>query len=342
MSARSHLHKPNRPATISQEHAPTPFLLPVRMENMTVETWLLQVAAYRPQLPIEDRYEVLLWSWPIRRAIASLSPNPLWTCKDDDKETLDRKAAVLTRLESLERRWYPYRSLSKINEFHDVDFTKLCRDICGQLRELPDVPVPDPDNDPLWLARLIETRWGDGRYDYRRDAQYEIMVRLNPAMRQQVCEIGERARDAAYRSVQTTRLLDELRHTKKSMESFISWLGKAKNHMPFVEGQIPSDAELNISSLEWLYSEDLAAFSAAFQVVTAKQKRVTDYLEHTFDSLRKDAGRDRRTKAGKPSCPWVARATQAMMDLRVKPEDLRLKQEDRSELLSAWSLKPLA
>lgn len=335
MSARSHLHKPNRPATTSQERAPTPLPLPVRMENMTVKTWLRQVAAYRPQLPIEDRYEALLWSWPIRRAIASLSPNPLWTCKDDDKETLERKATVLTRLDSLKRGWYPYRSLSKINEFDDVDFTKLCRDICGQLRELPDVPVSDPDDDPLWLARLIEARWGDGQYDYRRDAQYEIMVRLNPAMRRQVCEIGERARDDAYHSVRTTSLLDTLRHTKKSMESFISWLGETEKHVPFVEGQIPCDAEPNISSLEWLYSEDLAAFSAAFQVVTAKQKRVTDYLEHAFDSLRKDTGRDRRTKAGKPPCQWVARANRAMMDLEVKPED-------RRELLSAWSLKPLA
>ena len=332
MPTRSRPRRPYRPTTASQEQAPTPFPLLVRTEAMTVETWLRQVAAYRPQRPIETRIEALLWSWPIRRAITPRAPKSLWTCKDDDEETLERKAAVLTRIDSLAGGWYPYESPSQI---HDFDFKNACRDICGQLRELPDVPVPDPGDDPLWLATLIETHWGDGKYDYRRDAQREVMARLKPAMRRQVCEIGERARDAAYLSVRTTRLLDALRRTKKSVEQFIPWLDDAKSHAPFIEEHLACGPEPQTDSLMWLYREDLLAFSAAFQVVIAKQKRVTDYLEEAFDSLRKDTGRDRRTKAGKPSCPCVTQADRALKSLKLPPLD-------RRDLLMAWGLKPLA
>jgi hypothetical protein len=298
---------------------------------MKVGTWLRQVAAYRTQLPIEERLEALLWSWPIRRAITTASPNPLWDCWRDDEEMLQRKAAVLLRLDSLEQGWYPFQSPSTID---NIDFERTCRDICDQLRELPDVTVPDPDDDPRWLALLLEARWGDGQFGYRRDAQHEVVVRLSAPVRRQVCEIGERARDAAYLSVRCDRLLDAVRGTKKSMEQFIPWLQAAEKHAPFVEVQIACGAEPNRGSTEWLFHEDLAAFSAAFQVVTARSKRVTEYLLHAFDSLRKDEGRDRRAQAGRPTRPWVARADRALKDLKRRPLD-------REDLLMAWSLKSL-
>ena len=49
--------KPHAPANAAKAPTPLPYL--VRMENMTVGTWLRQIAAYRPQLPIEDRLETL-------------------------------------------------------------------------------------------------------------------------------------------------------------------------------------------------------------------------------------------------------------------------------------------
>jgi hypothetical protein len=319
--------KPHAPANAAKAPTPLPYL--VRMENMTVGTWLRQIAAYRPQLPIEDRLETLLWSWPIRRAITQYSPNPLWTYKGDDEETLERKMAVLARIDSLEGGWYPFKPPSKID---DAEFTNTCRHICDQLRDLPGVIVPDPDDDPLWLALQLEHGWGDGRRDYRRDLQDDVVNPLSSSKRRQVCEIGERARDAAYLSVRITRSLDAVRYTKAEVKSCIDWLREAGDYEEFVAGQIACADPTVDSPGESVYDEDRAAFSAAFRIIMARRERVTEYLHDAFDNLRMDEGRDRRAQAGKPSRPWVAQADRAL-------KALKLSLLDRRDLLMAWGLK---
>ena len=206
------------------------------MKNMMVGTWLGQVAAYRPQLPIEDRLEELLWSWPIRRALTKHFPNPLWTYKGDDRETIARKVSVLDRVSQLAGEWYPFSSPSHgYDKPENRHFDDKCRDICDQLRELPGVHIPDPGDDRLWLALLLEHGWGVGHRDFRRDLQDEIVNPLSPSVRRQVCEIGERARDAAYLSVCISSTLKSVRQTKDSIEKFVSWLQGAEKHTPCVE-----------------------------------------------------------------------------------------------------------
>lgn len=336
-------------AIVPPKRAPT--LLPslVRMENMTVETWLGQIAAYRPQLSIEDRLETLLWSWPIRPAITPLSLNPFWTCKGDDEETLERKAAVATRLDSFERGWYPYESpsIDLPTMVHHADLRNTCRDICDQLRELPGVTVPDPDDDLLWLAMIFEASHGDGQRDYRRELQEKVMARLPERTQHRVCEIGERARDAAYLSVRKYRMLDMVRQLKKDIQPCIDWLRDAKDHEEFIEDNIAPIARTAAADLHdfaLVFHEDLVAFYRAYQVVLAHRRRVTDYLHHAFNSVRTDEGRDTRATAGKPSRPWFHAAEAELKRLTIPAHALRdrtLRPQERRDLLIAWGLVPL-
>lgn len=330
-----------RPAPLPER---VPARLPslVQMEATTTGTRLRLIAAHRPDVPIEDRLECLLWSWPIRPAITSRPGNPLWTGTGDDEETLARKAAVMTRLDTIEYDLYPYEAPSMLD---NTVLLEMCQDLCAKLRELGGVTVPDPGDDVLWLTTIFEALHGDRQRDHRRGLQDDVVNPLNPSKCRQVCKIGEQARDAAYLSVCTTGVLDSVRRSKAQVKSFIGWLRDAGDYEEFVEENMniahiirafyPDAQDRAVAGhrdINLAFHEDRTAFYRAYQDLKASSQGVLAYLGAAFEDIPKDAERDRRARAGKPARPWVTQADRALKDLGLPPLD-------RTDLLQAWGLK---
>jgi hypothetical protein len=307
----------------------------VQAESKTMARWLRQTAKDRSTRPVNDRLDMILWSWPIRPALSKRPPSPLWKGKKDE--------AVLTHLTDLAETvypdmWYPAAVYSMewapwnspLNMRGD-DFKDMCHNICEQLRSLSSVAVSDPHDDLLWLCLLLEHGWGDRQRDYRQQLQNSVVKDLTGPVHRQVCEIGERARDAAYHHVRISRCLDTQRKDKEHAMQFKAWLRDTKLHAPFVEAHLPRDAGPHATPLK----KALIAFTAAFQVMEAEQNRVTQYVNEYMADTFDDPGRDRRAKVGPPSrALWVDPANCELKRLKIR-------EEDRRALLMAWGLVPV-
>ena len=299
----------------------------VQAECKTMARWLRRTAKDRSIRAVKDRLDTLLWSWPIRRALTTILPSPLWT----GKESLTHLAETL-----YPDMWFPEAvysmELAPWNSplsMHDDDFKQICRDICNQLRTLPEVPVPDLHDDCRWLCTLLEYGWGDRQREWRHQLQNTVVKGLREPVRRQVCEIGERARDAAYHHVRITRSLDAQRQVKAEAMQFQVWLLEAKMHAPFVKEHLTS--RFGFEGL----SKDLAAFGVAFQHMIGSQKRVTQIVNAYMKGVFEDEGRDRRATAGRPGRgAWVDPADRAL-------KRLKLPQQECRSLLIAWGLVPL-
>ncbi|HEV8329183.1 MAG TPA: hypothetical protein VGQ08_17035 [Nitrospiraceae bacterium] len=302
----------------------------VQAESETMARWLRRAAKDRSTRPVKDRLDTLLWSWPIRPALSKHPPNPLWTGKKDE----EGRATVLTRLTGFAETvypdmWYPEAMYSmewapwnSPSNMHDDDFKNMCHEICQELRRLPGIAVPDPHDDCLWLCTLLEHGWGDRQREWREEMQNSVVNDLSVPMRRQVCEIGERARDAAYHHVRITRSLDAQRRDKDRAKQFKDWLREMPSHAPFVEAHLAD-------------RKALSAFATAFQVVKAQRKRVTEIVNAYMNNVFEDEGRDRRARAGRPGRgAWVDPADRAL-------KRLKLSQQERRTLLMAWGLVPL-
>jgi len=306
--------------TKKKTNAAPPSVTPlVQAEAATMAEWLSRAGKRRSQHFLKDRLEALLWSWPIRLDFSTRPPNLLWACVGDNKEIRQRKATILARLTSLAETWYsdavypvtiysdtwaPYDGPSTMDH---ADFEDLCRDLCKGLRTLPGITVPDPQNDRPWLTALLEHGWGDGHLSARRDYQNMVVNGLPQTVRRRICEIGERAWDAAYRDVRINRCLDALHHTKASAQAFRNWLQDAKTHAPFVEEHLTE------------------RFSTEFHRTMERMTRALDFYMNNAAQ-----GRSRRAIAGRQRRPWVVRAK----------HDLKVPELHRRDLLIAWSLTP--
>lgn len=295
----------------------------VQAEYKTMGAWLHATAEHRKHRPLPDRLEALLWSWPIRLGFSTRPPNQLWPGTKDNKETGQRKAAILTVLARLARTVYSETIYPETDFFDtwaphdwpstmdDGDFKDMCRDLCDQLRTLSGVMVHDPHNDRLWLTALLEFGWGDGHLADRRELQNSVVNGLSERVRRQACEVGEWARDAAYREVRVNRSLDALNHTKEQAQAAREWLLDEKRHVPFLKEHLPE------------------RFSREFHPAVDRMTKAVDfYMENA------SKGRSRRPTAGQKPRPWVDKARR---DLK----NLHLSEPRHRDLLIAWSIIPL-
>ena len=317
---------------------PKTFPLSIQSEAIAVDKWLLQIAAFRKQLPVEERLNALLWSWPIRRALTPKRRTSLWNCDHDDEDTLERKRKVLAGLEWLASYWYPFGPQKTLS---DPSFRKRCATIYDDLLALENAPddLEGPEVE-AFLADFVEKHWGDGEYDYRRDEQDRLILRFDEKIQQRICAIAEHARDQAYLFVRTTRLLDAMRTTKQDLKGFANWLREASNHVHLIEDAFrpiahsPEPLEFN-DSLDIVYHEDISALHDAVQVIIAHKHRVLQYLDEKAvgeptDSLR-------RPNRGTPPHPSADDADLALKQFK----QFKLSRIDRRELLQVWGLKPL-
>ncbi len=298
----------------------------VQAESKTLTSWMRLSKKDRATRPLNERLETLLWSWPIRPALSKHPPRSLW--KEEKDQGLVRRLTDLAEtvypnmrypeaVYSME--WAPWSSPTSI---HDKEFKAVCHDVCRQLRSLPGVAVPDPNDDVRWLCMLLEHGWGDGQYEHRHEEQRRVLRRLTEQRRRRVCEIGERARDAAYHEVRITRSLDAQRRVKGEVLQFTAWLQDTKTHASFVEAHL-------------MDKQAFAEFSAAFQVVKDREARVIELVNAYMQNVFEDTGRDRRASAGRPGRgAWVKPADEALKCLKIS-------EPDRRGLLMAWGVVPL-
>jgi hypothetical protein len=69
----------------------------------------------------------------------------------------------------------------------DDEFQRRCDTLCEQVRPLPPVAVPDPQDDPRWLCQLLEYRWGDHALEVRREEQQRVVKALDEQTQRLVC-----------------------------------------------------------------------------------------------------------------------------------------------------------
>lgn len=310
-------------ATAFHLSAPPPLSRLIEVFSKTMDTWLRQTAGNRSQRPLHGRLEALLWSWPIRLDFSTRPPNPLWKPRLDDRETRRRRADLHARLARLAETWYSdvvypeteYFSdwesddycypLSSPSELDDADFT----DIGDQLRAMPGIMVPDSGDNRRWVLALLEHGWGDGNYKQRHQYQDAVVKGLSTSVRLRVCEIGERARDAAYRDVRIHRSLDALHRTKGGAQALRDWLQDAKTYAPYIEEHL---AHIRVAFHQWV-------------------ERMTKAVDFYMSSASHE--RSRRATAGRQRRPWVDKARR---DLK----DLKLSELHHRDLLIAWNLIP--
>ena len=294
----------------------------LQAELATLNKWMRQTAADRSQQPLNDRLKALLWSWPIFPILRAKEnakepvqyPKPVWAYASDGKDIRQRGAVVLAELTKLAQTVYPDMvypeavymvsgeggsldsryTLDAPSKVHNDDFKKRCSDVCDQLRTLPGLTVPDPEDDLLWLYTLLEHGWGDGSFDDRRELQDSVVKRLQASIRRQVCEIGERARDEAYHRVRIDRCLDERRLVKEEATSLIDWLCDARTHASFIEAHI-ADIIREVASKPTSLRKDLAVFYAGFQMMERVAGFVDHYMKSGYRARQRYAGSERHT-----------------------------------------------
>ena len=310
--------------------APTAYPLPVRLHAMAIDSWLREVAAYRKRLEPDDRYEALLWSWPIRHAVTKAPSRALWECAHTDDETLACRQSVFTRLQGLAGEWYPFTQPSS-----DPTFRTRCATIYADLLAL-DVAHDDLEGPEIegFLTELIEQHWGDGEYEARSQLLRDTLKQIKKQHWPRVYSILEQARDHAYLSVQTTRRLDAMRTTKQRLGTFMAWLKEASHQEDFVEAQLGLDARKNQPVLNDVFGEQVSAFSDAFKVMLAHKRGVRGFLEEGLKPELTHEGRDKRQHVGKPAHEWTADAQQKLKRLHVSIPNQRA-------LLQACALMPL-
>jgi hypothetical protein len=328
-------HKPTRPGRFLRV-APKTFPLPVRSHAMNVDQWLRQVAAYRKQLPVEERLEALLWSWPIRRALTTAPSRFSWNCAHDDEDVLDRKHRTLHKLESLASTWYPFGPPT----LSDPSFEKRCTDLCDDLFDLAVIsePLRGPET-AVFLATFIEQHWGDGQFEWRQDQQDILLFgtyRFDVPTLQRICTIAEQARDTAYLSVRTTTLLAAMRNTKTDLKKVATWVKKMPD-VGILDESFRAVAQtvdpMQLPTLEFLFREDLAAIADAFQGFTAHKRNMLHYLQEREKELAVEDRALRLPTLGHPIRPWVQQAHQGLKRLHIESND-------RRELLQFWGLVP--
>jgi hypothetical protein len=266
--------------------------------------WLLQVTAYRERLEPDDRYEALLWSWPIRRVLSKASSLPLWDCARDDDETLERKGRAAEGLQYLATNWYPVEPPMTIS---DLSFQKRCTVIYEDLLAL-NVAHEDLEGPKIqgFLAEFIEKHWGDGEHEGRCGMFSHARKQIEKKHWRQVYHILEQARDHAYLYMQTTRHLDAMRATKKRLETFLVWLREASHQEDFIEEQLgpvarSSQPDESLPTLEFVFREDITAFYDAFRAMLAHKRGAREFLVNGLKSALTYEGRDTRERVGNPT-----------------------------------------
>ena len=339
-----------RRASTPPKRPPAPLRPSVQRHDETTRWQLSVMVGLRPAVSLDERFECLLWSWPVARLFGPRPEVPLWTGTErDDEETRVRREAVLTRLDLLESLLYPATPLRirspamQANE----EILEMCQDLCHELRMLPGLLVDDPGDDLLWITEIYEFRYGDGQRDDRRVVQDDILRLLRrPSERVEICEIAERSRDAAWLSAEHVKGLDELREGKKQIQQFrhaLEAVLKPKQKQ-FVEDFLSTaplvrtiSPDVHVFDLvchndpDFKYHDARTAFHRAYQDLLASSHGVLDYFDFNAKVQGAEEGRTRRATAGKPPRPWVTDADRALKALKLSPLD-------RCDLLQAWGL----
>jgi len=300
---------------------------------MNTEKWLRMVTAYRELLSPDERREALLWSWPVRRAVtAAPPPKPWnWRCSDYDKEchpeVFERGKRVTANLELLASDWYPFCSPRTIgDQAYDTDFLKRCKTIYEDLSEL-DEPLPYLNGSEAqeYLAELIETHWGDGERNARRELLSYTLDRVERKQKKhllQVYRILERARDHAFMDVQTSKQLHDTARRKRELGIFLAWLQQASSQARFVEEELGRQARAR-SAVAFVFGEPVGSFYEAYQCMLEHKRKVREFLRHGLQEVMTNTVRYQRERTGRPKCIWVEDAHRHLSQLHISAADRR-------------------
>lgn len=289
--------------------------LSIRVDEMHVQEWLWSVQAYRREMPLDERSDALLWSWPVRRALTPASPPKPWSFRppyDDDRLALGaRLSEDLTRLA---QDWYPF-SFSMRN----ATFWQRCRELHSRLVDLNAAPESVPNVERFLAEQVLEPHYGDGEYEARRTQLIDARKRMKKEVWLNVVHVLEHARDQAYQAARINRQLDAIRTTKQTFKAFTDWLQQARQLEGFVHTYIrpiADNARRGEDLPPGVYQEDIQEFHDAFRTI-CDRPGIRKFLNNSLRHEVVQEGRTRRAHPGNPPKTWVqsAQATLAKWGL---------------------------
>ena len=193
----------------------------------------------------------------------------------------------------------------------------------------------------IGLMLVIEREFGDGHYDQRKELLDTLLSRLATSKKVRLPDVFlalDRATRTQQREQMVGRYLDEQRESKTETDRVVrnlaEWLPRAKSLMESVDIDAEVRPESRRSTDPAHNQENEQTWTRAEHIEVRQALEVIErFLAHIRDA-ETSTERLRRSRAGRPSAPWVHQARQALRAAGVTSKELR------EDLLMATGLIP--